>query len=327
MNKTVLYIAFLCCLGINAKAQGNLVPNPSFETYSQCPDLSNQTHYATGWSSFRGTPDYYNRCNNTSSINAEMFGVPKNGTGYQYAADGDAYCVLFSWPKGGGEEIELIGCKLITPLDSGVTYCVSVKFNFPYKAENPCGNTALKNIGIQFTNTQYSGLSPMPLNNICHVCGDEFISDTLKWIQIKGEFTPTQSYSFLAIGNFFNDSATETKQLFTPTNCGNCSSYYVDDVIVSADLSLCNEKTEVVEVTIPNVFTPNNDNINDTIDFSAFEKGSVFIYNRWGNVVFTNDNITLWYGTDLSGKKLVDGVYFYMIKGRKKQNGFIHLIR
>lgn len=226
----------------------NLVPNPSFEIYSTCPNDLNQVGYATGWSSYGNTPDYYNAC----YINGPTWvDVPYNYNSFQFAADGDAYCGLISWLGDNSNYRELIGTQLITPLDSGITYYVSMKLNFPfrYHAEY-CWNTAIKNMGIRFTNTQYSQFSPHPTDNLCHVCADQFIDDTLNWQQICRPFTPDQSYQYMVIGNFFTDIDTETTMIFPTTSCGNCSSYLVDDIIVSTDSTICNlEPVGIIELS------------------------------------------------------------------------------
>jgi len=79
---------------------------------------------------------------------------------------------------------------------------------------------------------------------------------------------------------------------------------------------------------LPNVFTPNSDNVNDT--FQAFdnpfprcprfvEAVEINIYNRWGVLVHsytslssTENNIYInWEGMDLNGRALPAGTYFY----------------
>jgi gliding motility-associated-like protein len=67
---------------------------------------------------------------------------------------------------------------------------------------------------------------------------------------------------------------------------------------------------------LPNVFTPNADESNDT--FRAFpwkfvDSVNVVIHNRWGEPVFeTNDPDVNWDGTYLdTGVRLPEGVYFY----------------
>lgn len=231
----------------------NLVPNPSFETYSLCPDQLNQVSRATGWESFGDTPDYYNVCNNFATVNMETYGVPNNYYGYQYAASGDAYCSFISWVGDNSNYREFIGSELLTPLDSGVTYCVSMKLNFPYREGNPCWNTAIKNMGIRFTNTQYSESSPHPVDDYCHVCADEFIYDTLNWHQVSGTFTPSQSYQYIVLGNFYSDVNSDTMTLFPFLGCGNASAYYVDDIIVSLDSTYCDQESVGVIEPSPSI--------------------------------------------------------------------------
>lgn len=64
-----------------------------------------------------------------------------------------------------------------------------------------------------------------------------------------------------------------------------------------------------VEIHIPNVFTPDNNKVNDEffIDVKNGKTIAVVIYNRWGNVMYQiNDFKDKWNGGDAS-----DGVYFF----------------
>ena len=69
---------------------------------------------------------------------------------------------------------------------------------------------------------------------------------------------------------------------------------------------------------LPNVFTPNGDDKNDS--FRAFpwkfiDSVDVHIFNRWGVLVFqTSDPWVNWNGTYLdTGEPMPDGVYFYSL--------------
>ncbi|MCW3160435.1 T9SS type B sorting domain-containing protein [Chryseobacterium oryctis] len=75
-----------------------------------------------------------------------------------------------------------------------------------------------------------------------------------------------------------------------------------------------------IQVTVPNLInaiTPNGDNINDFIDYSAlaYKKNLIFtIYDRYGNKLYEANktrNFT-WDGT-ASGKKILTGTYWYTI--------------
>lgn len=71
--------------------------------------------------------------------------------------------------------------------------------------------------------------------------------------------------------------------------------------------------------SIPNVFTPNGDGVNDVffITSSGLTDFNLFIVNRWGELVFeTNDPNQAWDGT-VNGNKCSDGVYFYSLKAKQ----------
>lgn len=70
---------------------------------------------------------------------------------------------------------------------------------------------------------------------------------------------------------------------------------------------------------VPNIFTPNGDNVNDLFFLKASNLKSITmqIFDRWGHVVFdtesTSGNVA-WDGKTGSGKEASAGVYFYVIK-------------
>ena len=77
-------------------------------------------------------------------------------------------------------------------------------------------------------------------------------------------------------------------------------------------------------LTIPNVFTPNGDGVNDvfTIDGKAITDFNLTIVNRWGNTIFeSNDINTSWDGT-ADGTPCLDGTYFYIIKAKSTSNDY-----
>ena len=87
-------------------------------------------------------------------------------------------------------------------------------------------------------------------------------------------------------------------------------------------------------ITIPNVFSPNGDNINDNFEVKATGVNSLTcdIYDRWGLKLYSFNGLSGWDGTGKGGKE-PDGTYFYVILttdntgDNHKYNGFVQLIR
>lgn len=72
-------------------------------------------------------------------------------------------------------------------------------------------------------------------------------------------------------------------------------------------------------VTLPNIFTPNNDGVNDV--FKPILKGvsqiNVWIYNRYGNIIYSWSGIKgFWDGYTTSGIQCTDGVYFCVVEAK-----------
>jgi gliding motility-associated-like protein len=96
----------------------------------------------------------------------------------------------------------------------------------------------------------------------------------------------------------------------------------------------------IEDLSIPNIFTPNGDGENDYFTIKgiqAWRNVSVTILNRWGNVVFKDENFQVnnfWDGTS-NNKPVSDGVYFYKIDftgslsghGDLKETGYLKIIR
>ncbi len=74
---------------------------------------------------------------------------------------------------------------------------------------------------------------------------------------------------------------------------------------------------EQCRVVVPNIITPNNDNVNDLFvirNNGDYDRIKVQIYNRWGNLIFeSNDYQDNWDGTHRNGKPVTEGVYFYTV--------------
>lgn len=72
---------------------------------------------------------------------------------------------------------------------------------------------------------------------------------------------------------------------------------------------------------IPNVITPNDDFSNDSFNLAGFEVDRIEIYNRWGRKVYEKNNyIDEWHGQNMSGGRLPDSTYYYILNLRTGEN-------
>lgn len=74
---------------------------------------------------------------------------------------------------------------------------------------------------------------------------------------------------------------------------------------------------QLVDCPIPNIFTPNNDGVNDQFEIPCVSEDRpayLAVYNRWGDEVYKSDRyLNQWDGTHV-GAALPDGTYFYMVQ-------------
>ena len=93
------------------------------------------------------------------------------------------------------------------------------------------------------------------------------------------------------------------------------------------------------DISVPNAFSPNGDNINETFyiqGINAYPKNKFSVFNRWGVVVFEKEKYgNDWNGTSavlggIGGEPLPVGTYFYVLdlgNGTTPMSGFIYLNR
>lgn len=90
---------------------------------------------------------------------------------------------------------------------------------------------------------------------------------------------------------------------------GNCTDQ------ASVVINVFNESGELY---IPNVFTPNNDNVNDIFKVKGLNVNSFYgvIFDRWGLELFSWNDLQQGWDGKASGKLCSDGTYFYIITAR-----------
>jgi gliding motility-associated-like protein len=212
--------------------------------------------------------------------------------------------------------------------------------NFSGMINGSCGNVAPLNVGYYNIDdiALYEIPTPKLQSNAITICPN---ADTL----ILGDTARIQThYQWFANGtaidttSFIKVKPTQTTTyVLQSTNCTTTSQTII--VTYSANC-IPPEPIVVVEPIIPNVFTPNNDSINDVWRFSLGKGNSLkglSIYNRWGNEIAVNSRASVtqinWDGRTTSGEETPSGVYFFVLQytdangDEHKKNGYITLIK
>jgi len=316
------------CFCCETKGQTNLVYNGDFEIYDTCvTNISTpgdlQIEHCLGWTAPTklGTSDYFNVCNNATF--AHQAGIPKNNLGYQPAYNGNGYCGFLASivDSSGGQPYiyrEYVQTKLTQFLEKNKSY------NFSFYVSN-CGEStthSLMKIGALFSSNSYTANNYAPIIVTPQIINKtNFLTDTLNWMKIEGNFIANGDENYLTIGYFENETIDTLNNFYDPFNpyYRVIVYYYVDGVSLT-ELP-CNE-------TIPNIFTPNGDGVNDYFEFVICNVLQLNIYSRWGNKVFESKYHFSWDGRTTSGEPCNAGTYYYLVQTETETyKGFLELIR
>lgn len=276
----------------------NLVPNGSFEIYSSCPDNTNQGDSLQEWISLLNTPDYYNSCTSTWFVD-----VPDNFTGSQYPFEGNGYIGLFTFEVDPNYR-EIMGCNLLDTLKVGNHYIVSMRVSRADASPNNAGSNGL---GFRFSTFPYSASNPPMIDNYSQLYCDTIITDSTSWILLSYEYVPDSSYSFLSIGNFFDDVQTDTIAIGDfPWR----AYYYIDSVSITCEDKDC-YNTSISPVDSDKGFYFSNETNILNNPFSSFEQVQLLIYNSVGQLV---KNIPDLSSSQINLSHLNMGTYYAYLK-------------
>lgn len=156
-----------------------------------------------------------------------------------------------------------------------------------------------------------ASLNKLTWVNPNHICN---INDVLKYYIY---YTPRKDSTLAKIDSILNVNDTTYT---TNVNTQNIAGCYIIVAVDSAgnQSPLANETCtdNCPEYELPNIFTPNSDNVNDLyvpVKNRYIQSVDFVLYNRWGEIVYENTNPALgWDGKSKQMKQPVpDGVYFY----------------
>jgi gliding motility-associated-like protein len=151
--------------------------------------------------------------------------------------------------------------------------------------------------------------------------------------------TNTSTNAVQYLWSLCGDLEYPSKDLTTPVlSPGNCciSLLAISDQGCRDSITKCIDVVSEPFMTIPNVFTPNNDTKNDVFRISAsgIRSFSCSIFDRWGLKMYEwNDVNGSWDGKTKNGAPAPDGSYFFIINYTdskdvsKTEKGFLSLFR
>jgi outer membrane protein OmpA-like peptidoglycan-associated protein len=225
----------------------NLVENPSFETFLQCPmKLGNLEQDVVSWKApTLGSTDYFNGC-------SQAMGTPKNFNGEQPAEFGVGYVGFYMLAP--DDYREYVQASLKATLKQGERYTISFYVSLAERSD-----FAIKEFGILFsefpiaveTNKTLSNMHLSRLrgdtSNRLEITYSKFYSDETDWIFITQDFVANGTENYMIIGNFKDNKRTQRYQ--TKRNITKGSYYYLDMVSV--------QKTDSSEINPDTTLTTN----------------------------------------------------------------------
>lgn len=273
----------------------NLVYNPSFEEYRECPrkiDALGVLTIVDAWfQPTAGSADYYNVCGSKDC------GVPKNKLGIQDAHWGNGFCGIYCSKT---DYREYLQTQLKEPLKAGEMYRVSF-----YVSLSEYSSGSVATIGALFTQervgdtvrsvlmdktvrqlapgvhqTVASYFEPQVVNDY-----ERVLTDTKGWTQVSGTFVAKGGERFMTIGNFYPASQSNVVDLDSLTYLLPGAYYYIDDVSVVC--LGCQSETPVSEPdTLPAAVA-----VHDSLPaVDTLQVGATFVLK---NIFFDYDKSTL----------------------------------
>jgi len=134
-----------------------------------------------------------------------------------------------------------------------------------------------------------------------------------------------------------------TSNISNPSHIYTSAGEYTVILVVSSGApDFCTDSIQIIitvlepsKVTIPNIFTPNVDGVNETFraESEGLETEEMLIYNRWGKQIYSWSKVGgEWDGT-INGQKAAEGIYYYIFgavgfDGKEYRfNGTVTLLR
>ncbi|MBI1182837.1 OmpA family protein [bacterium] len=241
----------------------NILPDPSFECYTECPSNVNTSklYQLKYWDQTSGTPDYYNAC----SI---IMSVPENIMGQEEARNGHGYVGMYLFDQGNYREF--LSAKLTKPMVKERWYVIKL-----YAALSENSGLATDNFEFLITEKypmvkDYDSAMVIPASDSTEIYNSHITNevdtnylhavkakikdveekegkmledlrpqvinepgnfgDQYTWKKICGMYLAEGGEMYITMGNF-NDDKNTNKKIMNP-KAGGFAYYFIDDFTV-----------------------------------------------------------------------------------------------
>ncbi|MEI6695116.1 MAG: SBBP repeat-containing protein [Bacteroidota bacterium] len=272
----------------------------SFDTTLYTKDYNNGAYYD---STNNGSLDGYvikihSSCHNVkpSFIESNKSSFCQNDTGYIHLNVIGGYGDTLVWfLQACGQQIIGKGNPLIIPVPSQTT-------SYYARWQSSCDTSDCESIEIKINKPPIINLGPD-----ISICENQHL---LLNVSANNAINLWQDSS---VSPTFNVSSPGL--YWVKVSIDSCSA--MDSINISMDD--CEIKLEM-----PNFFSPNNDGINDfftPIIIKGITELKTTIYNRWGNLIFTSEDLKInWDGKTNKGEKVADGIYYWIVEYKDIKN-------
>lgn len=270
-------------------------------------------------------------CDSMVNIDLTFHTISYSTKSYK-GCEGDSYSVvingkIYDQENPAGTEVftDIHGC------DS--TVIIDLVFQAPQVSEETYFGCQGDSYEIIVNGTPYNQQNPTGVEALASVFGcDSIVHIDLMFVpnkhhEITYHGTKGDGYTVIVNRNVYNENNPMGVEHY-PSAAG-CDSIVTINLFFEDVVDDCN-------VYIPNIFSPNGDQINDSFqpllsNHCQFIIEQFIIYDRWGNIVFDQNKGTQWDGR-FRGRDVLPGVYTYILQfktevGIDKRAGNITLIR
>jgi gliding motility-associated-like protein len=209
----------------------NLITNPYFNDYTECPLLEGQIDRAIGWTTPTWSSDFYHTCGSPS------YSPPNTGFGYKIPKEGSGFGGINVFSSFNSEPYrEYLTSMLDQPLDKDSFYLLTFYVS-PFAEDETYA--VIAELGAHFSDTIYwvpkPPFPPTPVAPFYHATPQivnpsyRILSDSSSWAPICGFYQARGGERYITFGNFFPDD--QTTVLNISGWSGEPRAYYaIDDV-------------------------------------------------------------------------------------------------